>query len=172
MALSAILAEPINRERFQPYGDLIAADDLLPFNLANMKTAQRFNRLSDVVNLRPNSATLNLCVFRCNPCELPLELKLLERHEYSTQVFLPISSLARYLVAVSLGGAEPDLSTLKVFEVTNPQGISYKPGVWHYPMTAIGGRVDFACLVYEDGSKEDCEIKALATPISIMMPAG
>ncbi|MBX9668957.1 MAG: ureidoglycolate lyase [Candidatus Obscuribacterales bacterium] len=168
-APDSILAEPINREKYQPYGDLIAADEVLPFNFANMKTARRFNRLADVINLRPDRATLNLCVFRCDPlASLPLVMKLLERHEFSTQVFLPISSAARFLVAVSLGGDEPDLSTLKVFEVTNPQGISYRPGVWHYPMTAIEHQVDFACLVHEDGSKDDCEIHALAKPMRVM----
>lgn len=162
------LIEPITREAYQPYGDLIAADEALPFNFANMKTAKRFNHLADVVNLRPDSARLNLCVFRCDPLEkLPLEIKLLERHEYSTQVFMPISSAARFLVVVSLGGAEPDLTTLKAFEVSNPQGISYKPGIWHYPMTALEHQVDFACLVHEDGTKDDCGIHALAEPVAI-----
>jgi ureidoglycolate lyase len=156
---STFLIEPISREAYAPYGDLIAADEALPFNYANMKTAKRFNFLSDVVNLRPDRAKLNLCVFRCSPLEkLPFEIKLLERHEFSTQVFMPMSSAARFLVIVSLGGDKPDLTTLKAFEVTNPQGISYKPGVWHYPMTALDNQVDFSCLVHEDGSSDDCEI--------------
>lgn len=158
--------EPISREAYEPYGSLIAADEALPFKFANMKTAKRFNHLADVVNLRPESATLNLCVFRCSPLEkLPFEIKLLERHQYSTQVFMPISSDARYLVIVSLGSDKPDLSTLKAFEVFNPQGISYKPGVWHYPMTALVNQIDFACLVHEDGSNDDCEVVTLEQPV-------
>jgi ureidoglycolate lyase len=160
--------EPINREAYAPFGSVIAADEELPFKFANMKTAKRFNHLADVVNLRPESAKLKLCVFRCSALQrLPFEIKLLERHEFSTQVFMPISSGARYLVIVSLGGDEPDLSTLKAFEVTNPQGISYHPGVWHYPMTALDNQIDFACLVHEDGSSSDCEIYAFSEPVSI-----
>jgi ureidoglycolate lyase len=168
VALRRYSIEPISREAYEPYGSLIAGDEALPFKFANMKTAKRFNHLADVVNLRPDSATLNLCVFRCSPLEkLPFEIKLLERHEFSTQVFMPISSNARYLVIVSLGGDKPDLSTLKAFEATNPQGISYKPGVWHYPMTALDNQVDFSCLVHEDGTKEDCEIHTFDEPIAI-----
>lgn len=80
---------------------------------------------------------------------------------------MPMSSDARFLVIVSLGGDKPDLSTLKAFEVTNPQGISYKPGVWHYPMTALDNQVDFSCLVHEDGSSGDCEICQFEFPIEI-----
>jgi len=160
--------QPISREAYAPYGDLIAADETLPFNFANMKTAKRFNHLCDVVNLRPESAKLNLCVFRCSPLEkLPFEIKLLERHELSTQVFMPISSDATYLVIVSLGSDKPDLSTLKAFECRNPQGISYKPGIWHYPMTALHHQVDFACLVHEDGGQADCEVHIFDAPVSI-----
>lgn len=160
--------EPISREAYSPYGNLIAADEQLPFKFANMKTAKRFNHLADVVNLRPETATLNLCIFRCSPLEkLPFEIKLLERHEFSTQVFMPISSNARYLAIVSLGGDAPDFSTLRAFEVKNPQGISYRPGVWHYPMTALDNQIDFSCIVHEDGTNEDCEIYAFSEPVLI-----
>ncbi len=163
-----IKAEPISREEYSKYGSLIAADESLPFKHANMQTAKRFDYLADVTNLR-TEAKLNLCVFRCNPlAQFPLQLKLLEKHKHSTQVFMPMTSGARFLVIVSLGGERPDLETLKVFEASNGQGISYKPGVWHYPMTVIDEPIDFACLVWEDGSKDDCEIFKLETAIEIL----
>ena len=111
---------PISREAYSAYGSLIAADEALPFQYANMRTAKRFNHLAAVENLRPDGATLNLCLFRCRPlAELPLNIKLLERHPHSTQVFLPMSSNARFLVIVCLGEEAPDLSTLKAFVATN-----------------------------------------------------
>ena len=79
-----------------------------------------------------------------------------------------MTSNARFLVIVCLGNDKPDLETLKVFEATNGQGISYKPGIWHYPMTALEESIDFACLVCEDGSKEDCEVFNLETAIEIL----
>ncbi len=164
-----IKAVPINREAYTPFGSLIAADESLSFKYANMQTAKRFDYLADIANLRTESAKLNLCVFRCNPlAQFPLQLKLLEKHQYSTQVFMPMTSNAKFLVIVSLGEDQPDLETLKVFEATNGQGISYKPGIWHYPMTAVGELIDFACLVCEDGSKEDCEVFNFETAIEIL----
>lgn len=165
---SIVHAVPISRAEYAPYGSLIAADDSLPFKYANMQTAKRYNHLADVDNLR-DMAKLNLCVFRCSPLKTKtLPLKLLERHRHSTQVFMPMTNNARFLVVVCLGGDQPDLQTLKVFQAGNGQGISYKPGVWHYPMTALDAEIDFACIVCEDGSKDDCDVINLDTTIEII----
>lgn len=165
---SIIRAVPIARDAYAPYGSLISADDSLPFRYANMRTAKRFDYLSEMVNLRKEAARLNLCVFSCSPlAETPLHMKLLEKHQYSTQIFLPMTSNAKFLVVVCLGDEEPDLNTLRCFEAKNGQGISYKPGVWHYPMTAIGEPIDFACLVCEDGSSDDCQVHTFKSPIEI-----
>jgi ureidoglycolate lyase len=155
-----IEARPISRKAYEPYGQLIAADDALPWKPANFGKAQRFNYLADVLNLR-DSARLNLCIFRCSPfTESELSVKLLEKHPASTQVFMPMQD-GRYITIVAQGGERPDLSTLAAFIVEAPQGISYHPGIWHYPMTALGRQLDLACLVFEDESEGDCEIVEL-----------
>ena len=64
----------------------------------------------------------------------------------------------RYLVIVTLGGDAPDLSTLAAFIAHGTEGISYRPGVWHHPMIALDHETDFICLVWEDGSRDDCTI--------------
>jgi ureidoglycolate lyase len=166
---AVIKCVPMERSAYEAYGDLIAADESEVFRYANMGTAKRFNQLSDVINLRPNEATLNLCVFRCQAAHLPLEIKLLERHPYSTQVFMPMRHDGKFLVIVSLGENRPDLSSLKAFIVTGAQGISYKPGVWHYPMTALEQPIDFSCLIWEDGSESDCHVVNLAQSIAIQL---
>lgn len=173
MLNTIIEAKRLNRDAYQAYGEIIKADDsTLPFSQANMGTAQRFNRLAPVDNLRPSTATLNLCVFRCNALtQRALNIKLLEKHPLSTQVFLPMSKEARYLVIVSLGDQTPDLSTLAAFIAQGPEGISYRPGVWHYPMTCLDQSTDFACLVWEDGSRDDCCIHQLEQPITIQFSA-
>jgi ureidoglycolate lyase len=165
-----IHATPLSRDAYTPYGNLIAADEALPFFQANMATAKRFNHIAEIINLRPDKAKLNLCLFRCAPlAKLPLEMKLLEKHPFSTQAFLPTTSDARYLVIVCLGGDTPDLSTLKAFEARSGQSISYKPGVWHYPMTALERPIDFACLIWEDGSPDDCIVQDLKEPFTILV---
>lgn len=159
---------PLTREAYRAYGDIIAAFDDVPYRPANMNTAKRFNHLCDLQNLRSADAKLNVCVFRCSAWMEPvLELKLLEKHQYSSQAFIPMDREARYLAVVCLGEETPDLSTLCAFVVEGPYGVSYRPGVWHYPMTALNRSIDFSCLVFENESKDDCQIFALTPPVLI-----
>lgn len=156
----------LSRQAYERYGTVIGADQSLPFKPANMGTAKRFNYLAEVQNRR-SDARLNVCVFQCSAAKLPLEIRLLEKHEHSTQIFLPLNATATYLAIVCLGGAAPDLDTLSAFLVAGPQGISYYPGIWHYPMTALHEPIDFACLVAENDSVDDCTIHTFDQPITI-----
>ena len=49
---------------------------------------------------------MNVCVFRSTPRTLPFEINKLERHEFSTQMFIPMNG-KRYLVIVAQGGELP-----------------------------------------------------------------
>lgn len=101
-----------------------------------------------------------MCIFRCKPTtQLPFTVKLLERHPYSTQAFIPMThgQTRGYLVAVALNGADdkPDMSTLKTYIAKSDQGVSYHQGVWHHPMVALDDETDFAVVVHESGVPED-----------------
>jgi ureidoglycolate lyase len=145
-----IISRPLTASVYAPYGHVVMASPRgEPGRAVNQGTAQRFDHLAPVENLRPESAALNVCVFRCAPRSVwPLEIELLEKHPASTQVFLPMNA-GRYLVIVALGGGgsrkhgvpthadHPDLSTLAAFIATGTQGVSYHPGVWHHPIIAL-----------------------------------
>lgn len=152
-----IVARPLTPDAYAPYGEVIAASPRgEPGKPANQGTARRYDRVASIENLRPSGATLNVSVFRCAPRQAsPLRVELLEKHPGSTQVFIPMNA-RRYLVVVARGDARPDLSTLAAFVASGAQGISYFPGVWHHPMIALDGSIDFTCLVWEDGSEGDC----------------
>lgn len=143
--------EPLTRESYARYGDVIAATDHA--RSANQGTAQKSEHLAQLVDRR--GARANLSVFRCAPRALPHVVTLLEKHPSSTQVFVPMNA-ARYLVIVALGEERPDLSTLRAFLAQPNQGITYHPGVWHHPMVALDRETDFFCLVFEDGTAGDC----------------
>lgn len=152
---------------YRPYGAVVAAAG--GAKDANMGTARRWDRLALLENRR-RGATANLCVFRCKPFKgKAFPVQLLERHAKSTQVFLPLAGAGKCLVVVARGGAKPDLATLAAFVMEGAQGVTYKPGVWHHPMVALGKTSDLACLVYEDGSKADCEVFPLAKPVSVRL---
>jgi ureidoglycolate lyase len=128
--------------------------------MANQGSAKRINYIAKLENGRER-ATPNMCVFKCMPRELPFDVKLLECHPHSSQVFIPMNAKERYLVVVANGGDKPDLTTLEAFVATSKQGINYNKGTWHHPMIALDSETDFTCLVWEDGSEGDCTIVTL-----------
>lgn len=157
--------EPLTLEGFAPFGSVIMAErDATAPKLVNQGTARRYDWLTALENSRPARARLNLCVFRCAPRSTwPFKVELLEKHPESTQLFVPMNA-ARYLVLVALEADDaPDLSTLRAFLATGRQGIAYHPGIWHHPLLALDQETDFACLVHEDGSDDDCRVHTLPT---------
>ena len=163
-----IAAEELQREAYRPYGDVIAAEPQLPSVSANGGTAWRFDHLGAFENLRPGRALPNLCVFRAEPFTgNPFPIRLLERHRDSTQLFIPMAGAERYLVIACTGGEAPDLRALKAFIARSGQGITYRPGIWHHPLIALGRQTDFACLVNEDGSAGDGEVRRISPAIHV-----
>lgn len=160
-------ARPLTGERYRPFGAVLAAYGGTRPRKANMGTARRWDRLAPLENRRPG-AKANLSVFRCAPFKgKTFSVKLLERHQHSTQVFLPLPGAARFLIVVARGGKKPDLKTLQAFVMRGPQGLTYKPGTWHHPMVALDRPSDLACLVYEDGTRGDCEVFPLPEPLDV-----
>jgi ureidoglycolate lyase len=153
-----IRAEPLTPEAFALYGAVLDGDrPELPYKSANMGTARRYDWVAPVENLRPGAARPNLCIFRVAPrLEWPLEVKMLEHHPLSTQLFFPMAA-SRYVVLVAAPRpGSPDLSTLRAFLATARQGVAYVPGTWHHPLIALDRETDFGCIVYEDETVGDC----------------
>ncbi len=162
-------ARALTRAAYAAYGDVIAADESLPWRPANLGTARRYNHLAALTSTRPGAAA-NLCVFAVAPfAGARFEVAMLERHQHSTQAFMPLQD-ARYLAVVCGGDDEPDLTTLAAFVVDSPAGITYHPGTWHHPLTVLGRAADFACIVYEDGGEGDCDEVALTPSRFIEIP--
>lgn len=156
--MELISSVPLTSDGFAPYGQVIEAHTNTKVVQANQGTANRFNWLARLQNLRPATAEPNMCVFRVLPTPLkPFRMKLLERHLFSTQAFIPMgtvdtqqrSQMRGYLVIVCLNGQglkisslndcvayvdlddKPDFSTLKSFIASPLQAINYNPGTWH-----------------------------------------
>ncbi|GAC92651.1 allantoicase [Pseudozyma hubeiensis SY62] len=168
-------ASPLTTSAFASYGAVIDGpsthnpDDAKPFKIVNQGTAQKFLNLAEIVNNYPEQAgaRTNIHVYRCDPAaKMPFEVKLLERHRFTTQAFIPMVSVGGkqngFLVVVAQNGQDdrPDLNTLGVFLATTEQAIQYHPGIWHHPMIALGDEAtDFACIVNESDVQPelDCD---------------
>ncbi|SAM81280.1 related to DAL2-allantoinase [Ustilago bromivora] len=165
----------LTAEAFKPYGAVIDGpsaqnpDKWKPFKIVNQGTAKKYLNLAEILNKYPSEAgaKTNVHVYRCDPAPtLPFEVKLLERHRFTTQAFIPMVPVngkqEGFLVVVALNGQDdkPDLNTLAVFLATTEQAIQYHPGIWHHSMIALGKQVtDFACIVNESVTQPqlDCD---------------
>ena len=78
-----------------------------------------------------------------------------------------MGGVKRYLVVVCAGADAPDLATLKAFIAGADQGITYRPGIWHHPLIALDRQTDFACLVHEDGTDDDGEVRDIAPAVNV-----
>ncbi|KAG6867824.1 hypothetical protein C0993_010583 [Termitomyces sp. T159_Od127] len=146
---------PLTPEGFAPFGkviqgytDLHAVPKGTKVTPANAGSAHKFHKLSLIESCYPAEAGASsaISLYRCQPCQDItndgyLEFKVLERHPFSNQAFIPMGSGTgegitdpglKYLVVVAHNGVDdrPDLGTLRAFVASAAQGIVYNTAVW------------------------------------------
>lgn len=141
-----LTAEPLTEAAFAPFGQTLS----LP------AAPGRVDYSAFAENLRPGRATLCFRTSLTAPSILPLRTRVMERHAFSSQAFLPVD-VARYVVMVAPDGADggPDLAGARLFLVDGRTGINYRAGVWHHPMTVLDRDAVFATVMFNDGGDRD-----------------
>jgi len=174
--MRTLSATPIDPERYAPFGAVVAAHGGVAPRIANHGAAVAWDALATLIDTRGSAAAIHASLFRCKPLSgTSLEIRRLERHPRSTQLFVPMNA-TRYLVIVAQGGDDPDLSTLAAFVVGATQAITYAPGIWHHPMVALAAETDFVNIVGAarrevadgavHGTTDDCDERAFDPPIA------
>jgi ureidoglycolate lyase len=156
-----IVAEPLTAQAFGPFGAALEGP-LAPGRVY----------LSDTLANGRTQASVSLAVATVAPTEdLPLKVKVLERHQHSSQMFIPLS-VSRYLVPATLDapGGGPDLTRLRTFVARAGQGVNYARGTWHHPVTVLDAPASFAVLMWRDGTAGDEEFVPVQIPITIVLP--
>ncbi len=159
IATTALAIEPLTREAFAPFGDVIELDGAQQFPI-NQGTTTRFHDLADVEVGEGGRALINL--FRGQPRALPFEVKMLERHPRGSQAFIPLNDRP-YLVVVAPAG-ELDPARLRAFVTRGWQGVNYARGVWHHPLLALDTVSDFI-VIDRGGEGPNCDEQDLPEPV-------
>jgi len=150
-----IVAVPLTPKAFAPYGDVLTPPD--DFGRAYFDEGLQTSR---------STARPSLSVSRVRPLtSLPLEAKVLERHEFLSQSFLPLD-VARWLVVVAPSAADggPDAARAVAFLAGPGHGVTYHAGTWHHPLTILDRPARFAVVMWRDGTSTDEEFRTLAAP--------
>jgi ureidoglycolate lyase len=152
-----LVAEPITEEAFAPFGRI----------LRRPPSAGRSDYTDSLMNRR-DGATPCFRTSLTEPSALPLSTRTMERHEFSSQAFLPVDA-GRYLVMVAPKAADggPDIDGARLFVVDGTTGISYDADVWHHPMTVLDRPATFATVMFNDGGSGDEEFVELPVDIEL-----
>jgi ureidoglycolate lyase len=155
-----IVPQPLTKEAFAPFGDVI--------DVPNEPGRQYYE--DALGNLRPAAHPSLSLSLKAETPDRPLKADLLERHEFSSQTFVPID-VARWLIVVAphatAGG--PDLGGVQAFIATGKQGVTYKPNTWHHGLTVLDKPGRFAVFMWRDGGKGDEEFVPVE-PFTIRIP--
>lgn len=183
---ATIVAEPLTPDSFAEFGGVISSPHQLSTvktSSANYGTATKLFQVSPIQSGHPkNQANWNM--FRCSsPVHLindhreedgglTYPCKVLERHPYSSQTFLPMGRNkddTSYMVIVAPSDPDteqklPIISKTRAFICQGNQAVTYGMGVWHAPMIALEETTDFGVLIHETGVPElDCEEVSIDT---------
>jgi ureidoglycolate lyase len=155
-----ITPQYLAREAFAPFGDVIDIPD----------QPGRTYYDDALGNLRSGAHPSLSVSLKVETVDRPLRAELLERHEFSSQTFLPID-VQRWLIVVAPHGRTggPDLGGVRAFIATGRQGVTYKPNTWHHGLTVLDRPGRFAVLMWRDGTKSDEEFVPIK-PLTIHIP--
>jgi ureidoglycolate lyase len=162
-----ITAEPLTREAFAEFGDVLDTDWPNHFPINNGK-AERYHDLAKVEAEGPNARVL-ISIFRGTPYELPLKLTMVERHPFGSQAFMPLGGQP-FLVVVCHAGADGPLMP-RAFVTSPGQGVSYPRNTWHGVLTPIGTPQDFL-IVDRGGDGNNLEEHHFGEPWDVRVPDG
>lgn len=146
--MKTIIAKPLNAKDFAPFGDVLE----IP------KAPGRAYFQESLGNLRPQAfASLSTTYKEPSP-GLPFEVNLLERHEFSSQSFMP-AEVKCWMIVVAPHDAQgkPDLERVQAFLADETQGITYKPNTWHHGLTVLETSGKFNIFMWRDNTSGDEE---------------
>ncbi len=165
MTLRRLTIEPLTRNAFAPFGQVIEASDAAQHFTINDGNTERYHDLAHI-DPGPQGRAI-VSIFRGLPHALPFEITMMERHPLGSQAFMPLLSRP-YLVAVAAAGEAPTIEQVRVFLCQSQQGVNYAAGVWHHPLLALEAVSDFL-VIDRSGPGENCDIATL-TPGGLIGP--
>jgi len=161
---AGLVPRPLTAEAFAPFGDVIEAGRAAqPMNDASFRRYDDLARIDcdPAAGGRPAIGLVQCAVATGFPCTV----RMLERHPLGSQAFVPLGDYP-FLVVVAPPGDLPDVSRIAAFVSNGQQGINYRRGTWHMPLTATSVGQSFLVVDRFPGD-DNCEAVDLDEPIVV-----
>jgi ureidoglycolate lyase len=153
-----LIAQPLTAEAFSPFGTVL---DVPP------QAGRTY--FSDTLANRRDGARPSLSLARREDvATLPFTATVMERHEFSSQSFVPIDCGGWIvMVAPHTPDNRPDMTKARAFLAGPEQGVTYGANIWHHPMTIVEQPAVFAIFMWLEGGTGDEEFFTLPQPVTI-----
>lgn len=153
----ALTLEPLTPEGFAPFGDVIAPP----------APGERVS-LGATLTALQGAASPRLSFNNAAAWDLPLLATQMERHNRSSQCFVPMDVARWVLLVAPDDGGRPDTAALRAFLARGDQAVNYHLGTWRHPLRALDRAARFAVLMWTTGEKAgDEEWATLPEPVEI-----
>ncbi|MEZ3184509.1 ureidoglycolate lyase [Pseudomonas sp. LM13] len=151
--MRTLTIEPLTKEAFAPFGDVIETEGS-EFFMINNGSTRRYHKLATVETAEPEDRAI-ISIFSAEALDMPLVIRMLERHPLGSQAFVPLLGHPFLVVVAPLGDA-PVPGHVRAFRSNGRQGVNYHRGVWHHPVLTIEKRDEFL-VVDRSGSGDNCD---------------
>ena len=131
--INKIEIENINLDNFSEFGHVIHKKSAFKKIPINQGTTVRHHNISDLA-LNNEDGISAISIFSGSPRNIPIEIKIMEKHPIASQSFLPVQNIDWLIVVSNEKDGMPDLDTMRCFHVEGDVGITYKKNVWHHPL--------------------------------------
>ena len=131
--MNNISIEQLDASVFSKFGKIVEKKNALELRSINQGTTTRYHNISEL-DLESKNGISSISIFSGTPRNLPIEIKIMEKHPVASQSFLPIQDYDWLIVVSEEKNELPDLNTLRCFHVNGDTGITYNKNVWHHPL--------------------------------------
>ena len=131
--MNKIQIETINPNKFSDFGHMIDKNLASKKFSINQGTTIRHHNISDL-ELNNENGIPAISIFSGSPRDLPIEIKIMEKHPIASQSFLPVQNIDWLIIVSQEKNTMPDLDTIRCFQIDGTVGITYKKNVWHHPL--------------------------------------
>lgn len=149
-----LIAQPLTREAFVEFGDVIDSEGGNQPMSINAGMTARHHDLARV-DTGPGESRVLVNIFETRPYALPLRVGMLERHPLGSQAFVPMDG-SSFLVVVAPAGETVRAGDIRAFVTNGRQGVNYARGVWHHPLVVTQRPASFL-VVDRGGPGHNCD---------------